>query len=92
MPDHPHSPVSASGGVDASATSGTPLPFDRAEVVTFEAALLRLADDYPSAPTGVVRSILLSEWETFTGGVPLVVPVGVLEGAAEMLEPYGVSA
>lgn len=88
VPDLPDTPVIASDGVDSSAVSGRPLPLDGAEVVTFEAALLHLAGAFPSAPTGVVRSILQSEWETFTGGVPIVVPVGVLDGAAEMLEPY----
>ncbi|MDD7927988.1 hypothetical protein [Microbacterium thalli] len=54
-------------------------------VTSFSGAVARLAAAHPALAVTDVERVVLREWEAFSAGRPLVVPVGVEEGAAEML-------
>ncbi|MFS0713086.1 hypothetical protein ABC195_04325 [Microbacterium sp. 2P01SA-2] len=54
-------------------------------VTSFSGVVSRLAAAYPSLAVVDVERVVLREWDAFSAGRPVVVPVGVEEGAAEML-------
>ena len=74
---------------DAAARVGAGItPFvviDDIEVVPFSEVITRLCDDYPDVSMSRIESILMREWEAFTAGRPLVVPVALEGGVREML-------
>ncbi len=59
---------------------------DGQSVTTFAGVVSRLAAAHPDTTVTEVERVVLREWEAFSASRPLVVPVGVEEGAAEMLE------
>lgn len=56
------------------------------EVAPFTTVVDRLRSVYPHVPPARIESILLREWEAFTAGRPLVVPIAVEEGVREILD------
>jgi hypothetical protein len=56
------------------------------EVTAFSAVVERLRIDYPDVAVTRIESILVREWEAFTAGRPLVVPVAVEGGVREILD------
>lgn len=56
------------------------------QVVPFDAVVHRLRLAYPGVAPARIESILLREWEAFTAGRPLVVPVAVEVGVREILD------
>ncbi|MBP2420664.1 hypothetical protein JOF37_001498 [Microbacterium imperiale] len=56
------------------------------QVVTpFSGVVARLSAAHPTLSVVDVERVVLREWEAYSASRPLVVPVGVEEGAAEML-------
>ncbi len=76
--------------VDAPPTAGgaTPiaLSIDGVEVAAFSAVVARVSADYPHVSVTRIETILVREWDAFTAGRPLVVPVAVEEGVREILD------
>ena len=64
----------------------TVFAIDGMEVAAFDAVVTRLSAAYPGVPTVRIESILMREWEAFTAGRPLVVPIAVEEGVREILD------
>lgn len=54
--------------------------------VDFTELVERLTDRFPGWSREQVASVVMSEYEAMTAGIPLVVPAGVEDGAAEMLD------
>jgi len=54
-------------------------------VVSYAQVVDRLASRYPERPRHEIEAIIDREADAFTGGRPLVVPLGVEDGAAEVL-------
>lgn len=54
-------------------------------VASFSGVVARLAAAHPALAVVDIERVVLREWEAFSASRPLVVPVGVEEGAAEML-------
>ncbi|WP_424448580.1 hypothetical protein [Microbacterium arborescens] len=54
-------------------------------VTSFSGVVSRLAAANPSIAVTEVERVVLREWDAFSAGRPVVVPIGVEEGAAEML-------
>ncbi|SDQ47447.1 hypothetical protein [Microbacterium sp. cf332] len=55
-------------------------------VTSFSGVVARLAAAHPSLAVVDVERVVLREWDAFSGSRPIVVPIGVEEGATEMLE------
>lgn len=76
--------------VAAASAAGAPGPvvfaIDGVEVAAFDAVVERLRADYPNVARTRIETILLREWEAFTAGRPLVVPVAVEDGVREILD------
>lgn len=64
---------------------GAALTIDGWRVVSYTQVIARLADRYPERPLHEIEAIVDREADAFTGGRVLVVPLGVEEGAAEIL-------
>jgi hypothetical protein len=62
------------------------LVIEGVEVVPLSAVVARLRSDYPGVSTGRIESVILREWEAFTAGRPIVVPVALEEGVREILD------
>jgi hypothetical protein len=71
---------------DTTAPADPVLAIDDVEVSVFSAVVARLSADYPAVTTTRIESILLREWEAFSAGRPLVVPVAVEAGVREILD------
>lgn len=56
------------------------------DVSAFDVVVERLRATYPDIPVARIETILVREWEAFTAGRPLVVPVAVEEGVREVLD------
>jgi hypothetical protein len=69
----------------ADVETGTPQIIDGWVVVSHAQVVQRLTERFPEHAPAVVEAIVDRETEAFTGGRPLVVPIGVEEGAAEVL-------
>jgi hypothetical protein len=54
-------------------------------VTSFSGVVARLSAAHPSLAVVDVERVVLREWEAFSAGRPVVVPIGVEEGAGEML-------
>jgi hypothetical protein len=54
-------------------------------VVSYAQVVQRLRDRYPGRSLVEIEAIVDRECDAFTGGRPLVVPLGVEDGAAEVL-------
>lgn len=54
-------------------------------VVSYAQVVQRLHDRYPGRTRPEIEAIVDREADAFTGGRPLVVPLGVEDGAAEVL-------
>ncbi|GAD34878.1 MULTISPECIES: hypothetical protein [Microbacterium] len=54
-------------------------------VTSFSGVVSRLAAAHPSLAVVDIERVVLREWEAFSASRPVVVPIGVEEGAAEML-------
>lgn len=61
------------------------ITFEGQVVTSFSGVVARLAAAHPALAVIDVERVVLREWEAFSASRPLVVPVGVEEGAAEML-------
>lgn len=70
-----------------SPATGTDLvhQVDGIEVASFRAVIARLRTDYPLEDPSRIEAVVLREWEAFSAGRPLVVPIAVEEGAREVL-------
>jgi hypothetical protein len=62
------------------------LVIEGVEVVPLSAVVARLRSDYPGVSIGRIESVILREWEAFTAGRPIVVPVALEEGVREILD------
>ena len=58
---------------------------DGQSVTTFAGVVSRLAAVHPETTVTEIERVVLREWEAFSASRPIIVPVGVEEGAAEML-------
>ncbi|MFJ4159132.1 hypothetical protein [Microbacterium testaceum] len=58
---------------------------DGIDVASFRAVITRLRADYPLEDPSRIEAVVLREWEAFSAGRPLVVPIAVEEGAREIL-------
>jgi hypothetical protein len=56
------------------------------DVVAFSSIVARLRGDYPGVSTLRIEAVVIREWEAFTAGRPLVVPVAVEAGVREILD------
>jgi hypothetical protein len=65
---------------------GGVMRIDGVDAVSARSALSRLRDEFPGVSESRIRAAIVAEWEAFTGGVPLVVPVEVMSGVREILE------
>lgn len=65
---------------------GAVMHIEGVEVTVFAAVVERLCADYPGVAATRIETILLREWEAFTAGRPLVVPVAVEAGVREILD------
>jgi hypothetical protein len=76
--------------VDAPPSAGSPeaavFAIEGIDVVAFSAVVARLRLDYPGVAEARIETIVLREWEAYTAGRPLVVPVAVEEGVREILD------
>jgi len=54
-------------------------------VTSFSGVVARLSAALPALAVVDIERVVLREWEAFSASRPIVVPVGVEEGAAEML-------
>lgn len=54
-------------------------------VTSFSGVVSRLAAAHPSLAVIDIERVVLREWDAFSASRPVVVPIGVEEGAAEML-------
>lgn len=61
------------------------LRIDGMDAVSTRHALERLREEFPGLSESRIRAALITEWEAYTGGVPLVVPSEVVSGAREVL-------
>ena len=58
---------------------------DGVESTSFVGAVARLAAAHPTVTVAEIERVVLREWEAFSAGRPLVIPLGVEDGADEML-------
>jgi hypothetical protein len=56
------------------------------DVVSFSGIVTRLQAEYPGVSSLRIETIVIREWEAFTAGRPLVVPVAVEAGVREILD------
>ncbi|MFJ6651372.1 three-helix bundle dimerization domain-containing protein [Microbacterium sp. NPDC091313] len=70
----------------ATAPESAVIAIDSVEVAAFSAVVARLTADYPAVSSTRIEGILLREWEAFSAGRPLVVPVAVEAGVREILD------
>lgn len=54
-------------------------------VTSFSGVVARLSAAHPSISVVEIERVVLREWDAFSASRPIVVPIGVEEGAAEML-------
>ncbi|MEH3088326.1 MAG: hypothetical protein PGN24_01605 [Microbacterium arborescens] len=54
-------------------------------VTSFSGVVARLSAAHPSLAVVEIERVVLREWDAFSGSRPIVVPIGVEEGAGEML-------
>lgn len=59
---------------------------DGVSVASFRDVVARLRAEYPREDPVFVEGIVLREWEAFSAGRPLVVPIAVEDGAREILD------
>ena len=69
----------------ADVESAPPQIVDGWVVVSHAQVVRRLAERFPERELHEIECVVDREAEAFTGGRPLVVPLGVEEGAAEVL-------
>ncbi|WP_125130854.1 hypothetical protein [Microbacterium sp. 10M-3C3] len=74
------------GAGSAPSAHDASLSIDDVEVVTFSAVVARLVAAYPSLSAARIEGVLLREWEAFSAGRPIVVPVAVEAGVREVLD------
>lgn len=64
---------------------GAAFSIDGWRVVSYSQVIARLADRYPERPLHEIEAVVDREADAFTGGRVLVLPLGVEDGAAEIL-------
>lgn len=70
----------------ATPSDAVVMAIDSIDVIPFSSVVTRLAAEYPRVPTARIEGILLREWEAFSAGRPLVVPLAVEAGVREILD------
>ncbi|MGP3535958.1 three-helix bundle dimerization domain-containing protein [Microbacterium sp. RD1] len=77
----------AADGSPATASSDASITvIEGIEVAAFTTVVERLRAEYPALPTTRIEAVLMREWEAYTAGRPLVVPVAVEAGVRELLD------
>lgn len=72
--------------VETAGSTTTVQIVDGVAVASLDSVVSRLLGDYPAEDPARIEMIVLREWEAFSAGRPLVIPVAVEEGAREILD------
>lgn len=70
----------------AASTEAAVISIDGVEAVALSSVIARLQLEYPHVAAVRLEAIVLREWEAFSAGRPLIVPLAVEDGVREILD------